>query len=240
MASHQADRALSSDGAPRRELNTLLPIVELNENQRGRELWPVFVVSFTALYLEILLIRWIGTEVRVFAYFQNLALIACFLGFGLGCYQSAMKKRYLFGLVALTILVILVELPFHKWKVLLEMLSSGLSLSRDAQLWSAFIPSTRAVAIELFLFSMVLTSALLLLIIETMRPVGQWVGMHLDDARDPIAAYSVNLLGSIAGSGFSLGCLSCKRLPYFGSVQPLRYSWWSVDATHDLALSSYC
>jgi spermidine synthase len=202
MAFRQADKALLSDGTPRQEPNKLLPIVELQEKQRGRMLWPVFVVSFTALYLEILLIRWIGTEVRVFAYFQNLALIACFLGFGLGCYQSAMKKRYLFGLVALTILVILVELPFHQWKVLLEMLSSGLSLSRDAQLWSAFIPSTRTVAIELFLFSVALTSALLLLIIETMRPVGQWVGMYLDDASDPIAAYSVNLLGSIAGIWF--------------------------------------
>jgi hypothetical protein len=40
----------------------------------------LFLVSFAALYLEMLLIRWVGTEFRLFAYFQNLALIACFLG----------------------------------------------------------------------------------------------------------------------------------------------------------------
>src|SRR5579859_118431 len=103
---------------------TLLPVVELEEKPPGRVLWPVFLVSFATLYLELLLIRWIGTEVRVFAYFQNLALIACFLGFGLGCYQSARKKGYLFGLIALGSLVILVELPFYRWKHLLEFLSS--------------------------------------------------------------------------------------------------------------------
>ena len=86
------------------------------KKSRRSLLWPVFLVSFAALYLELLLIRWIGTEVRVFAYFQNLALIACFLGFGLGCYQSARKKGGLFGLIALGILIIAIEIPFHGGK----------------------------------------------------------------------------------------------------------------------------
>ena len=34
---------------------------------------------------ELAFIRWISVEVRVFAYFKNLALLLCFLGFGLGC-----------------------------------------------------------------------------------------------------------------------------------------------------------
>jgi len=63
-----------------------------NEPEEGT-LWPLFFVSFASLYIEMLLIRWIGTEVRVFAYFQNLALIACFVGFGVGCYRSRGKKK---------------------------------------------------------------------------------------------------------------------------------------------------
>ena len=39
--------------------------------------------SVLGLYLELLLIRWISSEIRIFAYFKNFVLIACFLGFGL-------------------------------------------------------------------------------------------------------------------------------------------------------------
>jgi len=41
------------------------------------------------LFLEMLLIRWIGTEVRIFAYLQNTILVACLLGLGLGCFTVA-------------------------------------------------------------------------------------------------------------------------------------------------------
>ena len=180
-------------------------VVELEDKPQKRILGPVFLISFAALYLEILLIRWIGTEVRVFAYFQNLALIACFLGFGLGCYESGRGKSGLFGLGALGILTIAIETPFHWWKMTLETLSSALSLSTDAQLWPSLNVPTPSQATKLFLISIVLVSVLLLLIIETMRPVGQWIGVYLDAARNPISAYSINLLGSIAGIWFFAG-----------------------------------
>ena len=44
------------------------------------------LVSVLGLFLELLMIRWVSSEVRIFAYFKNFVLIACFLGFGLGCY----------------------------------------------------------------------------------------------------------------------------------------------------------
>src|SRR5579859_575067 len=117
-----ASRGTASAAGPRAALRRALSVFALRERPQGRALLPLFWASAASLYLEVLLIRWIGTEVRVFAYFQNLALIACFLGFGLGCYQSARKKGYLFGLIALGSLVILVELPFYRWKHLLEFL----------------------------------------------------------------------------------------------------------------------
>jgi hypothetical protein len=39
--------------------------------------------SLLSLFMELLMIRWISSEVRIFAYFKNFVLIACFLGFGL-------------------------------------------------------------------------------------------------------------------------------------------------------------
>ena len=50
--------------------------------------WGIFWISVLSLFLELLLIRWIGTEVRIFAYLQNTVLVVCFLGLGIGCFTS--------------------------------------------------------------------------------------------------------------------------------------------------------
>ena len=101
----------------------------------GNVLGQLFVVSFATLYIEMMLIRWIGTEVRIFAFFQNLALIACFLGFGLGCYWSRRRKSLPLSLAATAALVILAQAPIERWKNFLRLFSQLLSLFPDAALW---------------------------------------------------------------------------------------------------------
>ncbi len=46
--------------------------------------WELLIRSFASLFLELAIIRWLSTEIRIFAYFKNLPLMAAFLGFGLG------------------------------------------------------------------------------------------------------------------------------------------------------------
>src|SRR5574340_355591 len=46
------------------------------------------LASTLVLYLELLMIRWISSEIPIFAYFKNFVLIACVLGVGLGCSLS--------------------------------------------------------------------------------------------------------------------------------------------------------
>ena len=148
-----------------------------------------------------MLIRWIGTEVRVFAYFQNLALIACFLGFGLGCYWSQRRKSLLFSLVALAALVLLVEAPNNTWHKFLIVLSEILSFSPDAAMWGflQFAGISRWSFYLLFGTSLITVAIFLLLLVAVMIPMGQWVGYYLDQTSNPVRAYSVNLLGSLAG-----------------------------------------
>ncbi len=47
--------------------------------------------TFAILALELALIRWLSTQVRLFAYFNNLTLMGAFLGMGLGV---AAGRRY--------------------------------------------------------------------------------------------------------------------------------------------------
>ena len=44
----------------------------------------LFIATFGILALELAIIRWVSQQVRVFAYLNNVLLMAAFLGMGLG------------------------------------------------------------------------------------------------------------------------------------------------------------
>src|SRR5437868_604 len=63
------------------------------------------LASFVVLFQELTLIRWLGAEVRVLAYFPNLVLISSFMGLGIGCLIAGRR-----------------ELPSASWPVILAVL----------------------------------------------------------------------------------------------------------------------
>jgi spermidine synthase len=183
-------------------------------------LW-LLVASFAALYLEIMMIRWVSTEVRIFAYFQNLSLIACFLGFGIGCFYSSQRRSMVFSLFVMTALVALVQLQgaFTLWKGLVNSLTSILSISPDAVMWGGMFtdagPETRVLVTWT---AILVVMGLLFLLMSVMIPPGQWVGYYLDVAPDPVSAYSANLLGSVGGiwAFAGLAFISLPPVYWFG------------------------
>ena len=64
------------------------PFVARQESATGRlgygSLSLLFIASALALFFELVVIRYLSSQIRVFAYLQNLPLIASFLGIGLG------------------------------------------------------------------------------------------------------------------------------------------------------------
>src|SRR3954469_25003416 len=46
--------------------------------------WQMFALSFTALFLEMMVIRWVPAAVPLIAYYSNLMLLSSFLGLGVG------------------------------------------------------------------------------------------------------------------------------------------------------------
>jgi uncharacterized membrane protein len=59
-----------------------------------RRLLTLLLVTFTALILELALIRWVAGQVRIVAYFPNLVLIGAFFGMGLGCLRQGKRPLY--------------------------------------------------------------------------------------------------------------------------------------------------
>src|SRR5215467_8741019 len=82
------------------------------EDQQDWSLARLLLASFLTLFAELALIRWIAVEVRVFAYFKNLALLLCFVGFGLGCALVGDRVRWSSAIKAFLGLLLLVRLPW--------------------------------------------------------------------------------------------------------------------------------
>lgn len=170
-------------------------------------LWRLFLVSFLTLFAELAIIRWIGTEVWVFAYVKNLALLLCFLGFGLGCALANSPLRWRSGTAALLGILIVVRNPWGR-ETMLENLSRTLGAAQDIQIWG----SDAVAHWPNFLLAFTVALLLLFLITCIFIPFGQIVSRQIDLAPTPLLAYSWNLAASLAGIlAFFAVCWS--RLP---------------------------
>src|SRR5213079_1382036 len=88
------------------------PFLETQADPQPWSLPQLVLASFLTLFAELAFIRWIAVEVRVFAYFKNLALLLCFVGFGLGCALSRRAVRWLIAIESLLGLLLVIRLPF--------------------------------------------------------------------------------------------------------------------------------
>jgi len=89
------------------------PFFTPSEVEHG-SLTRLLVASFLTLFAELAFIRWISVEVRVFAYFKNLALLLCFVGFGLGCALAHRARRWPLALQAFFLLLLMVRIPLPR------------------------------------------------------------------------------------------------------------------------------
>ena len=73
----------------------------------------LFLASLLALYFELVVIRYLSTEIRVFAYLKNLALVASFFGIGLGMIVGNSQKslKRFFPLFAAMLFLIIAFAP---------------------------------------------------------------------------------------------------------------------------------
>src|SRR3981081_4528402 len=95
----------------------------------------LLLASFLTLFAELAFIRWIAVEVRIFAYFKNLALLLCFVGFGLGCALAKQKPRWSSAVAAFLGLLLVIRIPW-RGRIPLEQLSQSLGGGGDVAIWA--------------------------------------------------------------------------------------------------------
>lgn len=145
----------------------------------------LFVASFGALFLELLLIRWLPTSIYYLGYFKNGILLSTFLGFAAGC-ATRKPYRVTMGGQALMTAVLVVTV------VLVENHISIDAVSRGEILWPQF--GQKGVHLSLYTVLAVFFTASALI----MYPYGQLVAEHFA-AHPPLKSYGINVGASLLG-----------------------------------------
>lgn len=150
------------------------------------------VASASALFLELVLIRWISGEAPALAYFKSFTLLAAFLGMGMGARLAARRDLALLAPIALLLL--------------------GLALARAGPLGVATLalsdpnievwrPATVQGVGPALGFGLVL----LALVAASFVALGQQVGRLIERAPARLAGYGLDLLGGLLGVLAALG-----------------------------------
>lgn len=156
------------------------------------------LISLLSLFLEMLMIRWVSSEIRVFAYFKNFVLLACFLGFGLGCMLCRRRIHVNAMLAPLLLLTIILKAPLSPLHDMIAGLPRLLGSGSEVHMWGVpAAPASWTGMLLAMLFVVPLFAEIALVFV----PCGQLVGWSFEKAANGVTAYSVNVLASLAGIG---------------------------------------
>jgi hypothetical protein len=164
----------------------------------------VIACSFLALFLELMLIRWVPSALEIIAYYSNLLLLSSFFGLGLGALLAG-RSRSLFGWFPLLLLVDVLVVLFAQRT---SLPSDGAELRYNAQ------------ADGPHLFNYLVLVTVFIANAAVLVPIGQRIG-ELFGRLPVLRAYTYDLGGSLLGT-LTFGAFSYAFFsPVAGMVIPL-------------------
>lgn len=147
------------------------------------------VATFAILALELALIRWLGTQIRIAAYFANLVLLAAFLGMGLGVGLGRKRPglvRWALPALAVVSVIVGAAAPLGLTRLTFPDPAIHLWGADTAGTWFQFVRSA------LFVTACFWAVASIFVLLGTL------VG-HLFDQVPALDAYAYDIGGSLAG-----------------------------------------
>jgi SAM-dependent methyltransferase len=165
----------------------------------ARAEWDLFVVSFVILFFELTCIRWLGSTVIFLTFFTNIVLMACFLGMSVGLLAASRKQDYINWVIPLALWTIALAFGTFAFytlygRVLVDVGGQGspqqvfFGTEYHAKDPSYFVLPIEVLAGIFFVLTALISVGL-----------GQVMGRAFDNVSNPIVAYSINILGNLAG-----------------------------------------
>jgi spermidine synthase len=140
----------------------------------------LFVASFLMLFVELVLIRWLGAHIVHLSFFSNFVLLGSFLGIGLGFIRGKDGDWFRWSPVLLAFLIAFAEVsPVSVQKAGGDVTFFGLYTERGLPAW-------------------VMLPIVFLAVAATMATIAQGVAARFATF-PPLEAYRLDILGSLAG-----------------------------------------
>ena len=154
----------------------------------NKKYYQLVLVSFVILFLELLLIRLIGTEIRIFAYLSNIILFAIFIGSGVG---MLIKRRFSLRVSAVLLLIIVFAIQTGVFSGI----TNWLAPLNENIIWF----QQDAGSLGGIIGGLLLTTLLFFLVLLSFIPLGQYLGDIFEDSKRIVLVYSINVAASILG-----------------------------------------
>jgi len=159
----------------------------------------LFLISFATLFLELACIRWFGSTVIFMTFFTNFVLMACFLGMTVGCLAASRKTDLMNTTIPLMLLVTTLACATlwgynHFGRVMVDV--GGQASPQQIYFGTEYRPkdpSYFVVPIE------VLAGLFYALVGLVFVGLGQVMGRAFNAIPNRIAAYTINIIGSLIG-----------------------------------------
>jgi spermidine synthase len=181
---------------------------------RGRNYLDLFLVSFLILFLELACIRWFGSTVQFLTYFTNLVLLACFLGMSVGLMAAGRRQDLVRMVLPLALVAVMFAAGLASTRVSRQ-IAVDVGAQKTAQ--EVFFGTEPAFAGDLDTSKWVvpveaLAGLFFVLIALTFVGLGQAMGRAFDVIPNRVAAYTADIVGSLAGIA-AFGVMSWLRTP---------------------------
>jgi SAM-dependent methyltransferase len=159
----------------------------------------LFAISLLLLFLELACMRWFAAHVLFLTFFTNVVLLACFLGMSVGCLTAGRPRNYL-AWTPLLLVAALAGAHGVNW-LRIHLHSMFIDVGHQAAPQMVFFgtePQTQDVARFVIPIEVVNGFFFLIIALAFVGP-GQALGRALNVVPNRLWAYTINILGSMAG-----------------------------------------
>jgi spermidine synthase len=194
---------------------------------RQRRYLDLFLISFTILFFELSCIRFFGSTVVFLTFFTNIVLMACFLGMSIGLLTSSRKTNLIRTVIpfwfATVIAAIGLLMAYNRFSHVTIDVGSQASPQQIffGTEYRPKDPSQFVIPIEL------VAGFFFVLIAMTFVGLGQVMGRTFDAIPNRVAAYTVDVLGSLSGIvAFAVASFFCTTPLLWFSVCALLFFYF--------------
>lgn len=152
---------------------------------------PLALISSLGLFMELAVIRWLSSEVRLFSYLKNIPLLAAFLGLAIGYALTGKVRKIKLPFFALLLLFVVLVLAVGR----VSSPSAFAYPSSGGEFVWYTVPFSFWTQLALFLSMVTLFFVLTMFLFI---PLGQMTGEEMA-RHQPVPAYVVNILSSLLG-----------------------------------------